>query len=65
MPSDSVNVKQIHAGDLMLFGSNCLVIFYRDFATDYSYTRIGRLDNPADLEKILGAGNVQLKFIND
>ena len=62
LPSNSVSVKQIHAGDLMLFGSNCLVIFYKDFATSYSYTRLGKLDNPVDLEKILGAGNVRVKF---
>ena len=62
LPSDSVSVKQIHAGDLMLFGSNCVVIFYKDFATNYSYTRLGKIDSPNDLEKILGAGNVRVKF---
>ncbi len=62
LPSDSEHVKQIHAGDLMLFGSNCVVIFYKDFATSYSYTRLGKIDNAADLAKILGAGNVHVKF---
>ena len=62
LPSDSVSVKQIHAGDLMLFGSNCVVLFYKDFATSYSYTRLGKLDNPNDLAKILGGGNVRVKF---
>jgi len=62
LPSDSVSVKQIHAGDLMLFGSNCLVLFYKDFATSYSYTRLGKLDTSADLEKVLGKGNVRVKF---
>ncbi|MBR3499744.1 MAG: hypothetical protein IKO05_12290 [Selenomonadaceae bacterium] len=62
LPSDSASVKQIHAGDLMLFGSNCVVIFYKDFATSYSYTRLGKIDSPNDLEKILGAGNVRVKF---
>ena len=62
LPSNPVNLRQIHPGDLMLFGSNCLVIFYENFATDYSYTRIGTIDNPADLEKILGSGNVLVKF---
>ena len=62
LPSNSVSVKQIHAGDLMLFGSNCLVIFYKDFSTSYSYTRLGKLDKPADLEKVLGTGNVRVKF---
>ena len=62
LPNAAVNVKQIHAGDLMLFGSNCVVLFYKDFTTGYSYTRLGKLDNPTDLEKILGAGNVHVKF---
>ena len=62
LPSDSRRVGQIHAGDLMLFGSNCVVLFYKNFSTGYSYTRLGKLDNPADLEKTLGAGNVRVKF---
>ena len=62
LPTDSERVKQIHAGDLMLFGSNCVVIFYKDFTTNYSYTRLGKIDNAADLAKILGAGNVRVTF---
>ena len=62
LPSDSVSVKQIHTGDLMLFGSNCVVIFYKDFATSYSYTRLGKIDNANDLEKFLGTGNVRVTF---
>ena len=62
LPSDSVSVKQIHAGDLMLFGSNCVVLFYKDFATSYSYTRLGKLNDATDLAKILGGGNVRVKF---
>ena len=62
LPSNSERVEKIHAGDLMLFGSNCVVIFYKDFSTSYSYTRLGKLENSADLEKIFGAGNVYVKF---
>lgn len=62
LPSDSVSVGQIHAGDLMLFGSNCLVLFYKDFPTSYSYTRLGKLENFSELDKILGAGNILIKF---
>ena len=62
LPSDPERVKQIRAGDLMLFGSNCVVILYKDFATSYSYTRLGKIDSPNDLEKFLGAGNVRVKF---
>lgn len=62
LPSDSVRVGQIHSGELMLFGSNCLVIFYKDFATSYSYTCLGKLDDSNGLEKILGNGNVRVTF---
>ena len=64
LPSNAVRVGQIRAGDLMLFGSNCVVIFYKDFTTSYNYTRLGKLDNPADLEKVLGGGNVRLVISN-
>ncbi len=62
LPSDSERIKQIHAGDLMLFGSNCVVIFYKDFSTSYSYTRLGKIDNAASLAKVLGAGNIHVTF---
>lgn len=52
----------IHAGDLMLFGSDCLVLFYKDFSTSYSYTPIGKLDNPQGLSAALGRGDVTLTF---
>lgn len=38
LPADSRHVGCINAGDLMLFGSNCLVLFYEGFSTSYSYT---------------------------
>lgn len=52
----------IHTGDLMLFGSDCLVLFYKDFSTSYSYTPIGKLDNPQGLSAALGRGDVTLTF---
>jgi len=62
LPSNASRVGKISAGDVMLFGSNCVVIFYKSFSTSYSYTRLGRIENPADLEKVLGTGNVRVTF---
>ena len=58
LPSNSVSVKHINKGDVMLYGSNCLVIFYKSFDTSYSYTKIGHIDNLPDL----GSGNIVVEF---
>lgn len=62
LPSKSVQVKQINSGDIMLYGDNCIVIFYKSFSTTYTYTKIGSIKNPVDLSTILGKGSVALEF---
>lgn len=45
LPTNPSNPKKINKGDLMLFGNNCLVLFYESFDTTYSYTKIGHINN--------------------
>ena len=58
LPTNSSNPKRINAGDVMLYGDNCLVIFYKSFDTSYSYTKIGHIDNLTNL----GNGSISVKF---
>lgn len=39
------NVGNVNKGDIMLFGDNCLVIFYKSFSTHYRYTKLGYIKN--------------------
>lgn len=61
-PTNASNGGNIQAGDLMLYGNNCLVLFYQNFNASYSYTRIGRIDNISGLITAVGSGNVSIKY---
>lgn len=63
LPTSAEKVNQIKTGDIMLFGSNCLVVFYEDFITSYSYTKIGRIENSDGLKDAIGAGSIQITII--
>jgi hypothetical protein len=65
LPTNATNPSTIQSGDLMLYGSGTVVLFYESFRTSYSYTRIGRINNPAGLTVALGTGNVTVSFALD
>ena len=63
LPTASRYYSTIEAGDLMLYGSNCVVLFY-GAAGGYSYTRIGRLTSTAGLVSAVGNGSASVTFDN-
>ena len=58
LPTNTYSPKHIEAGDVMLFGDNCLVIFYESFDTSYSYSKIGRVKDLPEL----GDGDMAIKL---
>ena len=60
LPTDSYSPGMIQVGDIMLYGDNCLVVFYKSFSTLNSYTRIGRIDNAEKLLAVVGVDDVQM-----
>lgn len=62
LPTNSTNPGAIKNGDLMLYGSNTLVLFYKTFSTSYCYTKLGSVDDVAGLVSELGSGNVSVTF---
>ena len=50
LPTNKYSPKHITSGDVMLFQDNCIVIFYKSFDTNYTYTKIGHIDNLDDLD---------------
>ena len=60
--TNSSNPRRINAGDIKLYGNNCLVVFYDSFNTSYSYTDLGEVDNVEGFISELGRGDVTMTF---
>lgn len=58
LPTDAIQPGALQTGDLMLYGANCLVLFYQSFPSSYSYTPLGQIEHPDGLASVLGAGSV-------
>jgi hypothetical protein len=62
IPTNASNPGKISIGDILLYGDQTLVVFYKSFSTPYSYTNIGKIDDVTGLATALGNGNICIKF---
>lgn len=62
LPTDASRPGTIRNGDILLWGSRTVVVFYQTFDSPYAYTRLGRVDDPAGLAQVLGRGDVRVAF---
>ena len=65
LPAKASRPGTIRRGDIMLYGTNTVVVFYATFNSTYSYTPIGRVDDAADLPKALGRRGVRVVLSTD
>ena len=62
LPTNASRPGTIRNGDLMLWGSRTLVVFYQTFESSYSYTRLGHVDDPVGLAQAFGRRDVRVMF---
>ena len=60
--TNPINPGKIESGDIMIYDTNTLVLFYKSFRTEYSYTKVGRIINTSTLIESLGHGSVSISF---
>ena len=53
MPTNPESLKKIEVGDVLLYEDRCLSLFYRPCCSNYRYTILGKVDEPAPLEATL------------
>lgn len=65
LPAKANRPGTIRNGDLMLYGKDTLVVFYKDFDSTYAYTRLGHINDASGLAQALGPESVKVTFTHD
>ncbi|WP_217708473.1 cyclophilin-like fold protein [Metabacillus schmidteae] len=62
LPTESEIPGNINAGDIMLYGDNCLVLFYESISSSFSYTRLGYIEDVERFAQAVGDGDIRVSF---
>ncbi|WP_414734037.1 cyclophilin-like fold protein [Acetobacterium carbinolicum] len=62
LPIASEQPGEIHAGDIMLYGDDCLVVFYKTFSSSYQYTRLGYIEDAVSFAQVVADGTTKVTF---
>jgi len=62
LPGEVTSPGTIREGDLMIWSSRSLVLFYKTFSSSYSYFRLGRIEDTSGLVQAVGDGSVMVTF---
>ncbi|WP_051251502.1 cyclophilin-like fold protein [Paenibacillus harenae] len=63
LPAESTErPASIHAGEIMIWSSNTLVLFYNTFSNSNEYVKVGYIEDISGLASALGTGSVQVTF---
>lgn len=62
LPTNAMRPGTIRTGDVLLYGNDTLVVFYKTFRSSYSYTSIGRIEDNVGLSQALGPGSQRVTF---
>lgn len=60
LPTNPQQLVEIHTGDIMLYGNNCLVMFYETFSSAYNYTHLGYIEDAVSFDQVVGDGNIKV-----
>lgn len=64
LPSSPERIGVIQTGDLVLYGTQTLVLFYASFESSYRYTPIGKVIHPELLSAVMDKKKVWVGFHN-
>lgn len=58
LPTKQEYIGNINRGDFMLYGNNCLVLFYETFSSSYQYTKLGFIENSEELYWVINSNSI-------